>query len=778
MAEVKNTSIIDIKDLKRVWRLLSENWYIILVFFILSIIGAYLYSYKLPKIYASKAQVLLENNETYSYQEGLYKGLGITGTGYEKIANQQRVLTSIDLLSKVIAKLKLDVSYFIVGRIQTKEVFSGNPFFVEAQVYSPNYYELPFTFKIKDEKSFELSYEENGSETTLVRKFGEPIINNNFYFTINKSSGITKSTLASLKEITYQFIVHDRQNLMYKYKSAISVENLEYSAILEVSMEDISSEHAVAFLDTLCKVYIDNSLKSQIKINENTITYIDRQLDEVVTILDSIENILVQFKEQKNILDLSKEEDMYYQNLTDFEVQKRKYEMQLKSVTYLKDYITSNMNKELLPPSVYVENNDAYLTKAIGDLYDYQVQINSSMFTTTEKSTVVKELEYKVELLRSDILKYLVNLEKAVNEKINTVADEILFYESKLKMVPSNQRQMMNIDRKAEVYDKMYLYLLQKRAETVIAKAGIISDISVIESAHSIGVVKPNMNKIYYSFMSAAIIIALLIAFIRTTFFGKIKTVDELRELTQLPIVGEVFHSKEAKDSYLIVDSNPRSFVTEAFRSVRTNLDYLAPEAKNKIILITSNRPSAGKTFCSINLGTILAKGGKKVLLMEMDLHKPKIHSALQLTPGGGISSVLIGKATVAETILKTQIENMDVILSGPAPPNASELIVSGNFPSIIEYGRKNYDYIIMDSPPLGIISDALVLMKYSDINLFILNTDRGSMDALNFAHKVVANNKIERFAFLLNNVKQKFSRYYYKNYRYAYGGAGYVDVE
>ena len=769
MGAAKNNAIIDIKDLKKVVHALRDNWWIIVVFIAFSAIAAYFYSYKLPKIYAAKAQVLLQSSETYTYQQDLFKGLGIYSS-YERVANEQRILTSTDLISQTVARLKLDVSYFIVGRIQTKEVFSGTPFQIEAQVYAGGYYEFPFTFKIIDVDRFEIFYEENEQKVIIQHRFGEPIINNNFYFLVSKTNAINKSTIDSFREITYQFVIHNRDNLVYKHKSNISVENLEYTAILEVRMDDENSDRARMFLDTLCNAYISNSLKSRIKVNENTINYIDKQLNEIVSILDSIEDMLDNFKEQKDILNLSKEEDTYYKSLTDYELQNRSFELQLKSIAYLKNYIISNLNKELLPPAMFISNNDAYLTKAINELYNYQVNINSLLFASTEKSTTVKEMEYKIELLRNDILKYLVNTEKAINNKIEAISGEISFYEGMLKGVPGNQRQILNIDRKLQVNEKMYLYLLEKRAETVIAKAGIISDISIIESAHSIGIVKPDMNKIYYSFISVGLLLASIIAFLRTVFFGKIQSIEQLRGLTQLPVIGEVFHSKEAKDSYLIVDDHPRSFVTESFRALRTNLEYLAPDVKRKVILITSNRPSAGKTFCSINLGSILAKGGKRVLLLEMDLHKPKVHSALKLVSDIGLSSVLIGKSAVQDVVIKSPVENLDIILSGPAPPNASELILSSHFQTLLQYARENYEYVVIDTPPLGIISDALVLMKYSDINLFILNTKHGSMEGLHFAHDVVSNNKIGGFAFVLNNVKRGYSKYYYKKYSHGYG--------
>ena len=778
MATAKNTTIVDIEDIKKLLQILLTNWYVFVICFFLSLIGAYFYSYRLPVIYAARSQLLLKTSETYPIQQGLFQELGIYSSQYEKMSNEHRVLTSTDVISQTVSKLNLDISYYIIGRIQTREFYAGFPFLVDAKIYTPGYYEFPFTLKIKSADQFEISFEQNGNQVVVKHKFGEPIINNNYYFLISKTAALNGQTYDSFKEITYQFKVHNQSVLVYSYKSALSVKNVEWTAILELTMEDKNEEIAVAFLDSLCKVYIDNSLKTKFKVNDNTIAYIDKQLNEVITILDSIETMMETFKNKKNILNLSKEEETYFRNLTGFEVSKRNYELQIKSMEYLKNYITSNMNKELLPPSLYMEEgSDGYLKKAISELYNSQVKINSMMFTATEKSTSVKEIEYQIELLRTDILKYLVNNDKAIREKILTIDGEIAYYEGMLKGVPLNQRQMLNINRKIQVNEKMYLYLLEKRSETIIAKAGIIPEISIIESGHSMGVVKPDKNKIYYSAISFGMLAALLIAFARSLFFTKIQNMDELRELTQQPILGEVYFTKEAKDGYMVVDSHPRSFVTESFRAIRTNLEYLATDAKRKVVLITSNRPDVGKTFCSINLGAILAKGGKKVLLMELDLHKPKIHSGLTISSESGITSVLIGKTENSQAIINSGIENMDVILSGPTPPNASELILSDNLKKLFEYARSNYDYVIVDTPPMGIISDALMLMKYSDVNIFVINTKYNPNEGLRYALDFMENNKVKSFAFVLNNVKSRFSRYYYKRkYSDGYGYGYYSD--
>lgn len=771
----RNNNIVDIKDIKRVIRALRDNWWVFIFSVLLALGLAYTYSYKLPRIYASKMQLFLKNEQTYSYQEGLFRGLGMSDNSYERIANEQKILSSNDLLAQTIAKLKMDVSYFIVGKIITKEVFIGTPFSVEATIYNGNYYEAPFTFKILDLNTYQITYVDNEKEVEVTHKFGEPLITNNFYLLINLQRGMSNETLNSLKEITYQFAVHNRENLMYKFKSAMQIQNLEYTAILEVTLEDENSERTVAFLDTLAHVYLNNSFKTRLRVNENTLGFIDRQLGEVVGIIDSIEVILENFKASKDIINLPREEESYYSYYVKYDGQRRALELQLKTIEYLKKYITSNLNKELLPPSIYIESEDkdSYLTTAINQLYNLQVQINNALFSSTSNSTTIKEIEYRIELLRSDILKYLLSTEQAIHQKSESVQGEIDYYEGMMKGIPQNQKHILNISRKLEANEKMYVYLLEKRAETVIAKAGIVSDMSIVETAHPVGVVKPDLQKIYYTFASFGLLIALIIAFVRSIFFSKIENMDELRDLTQYPILGEIIHSKDVHGSYVLSDEQIKSTVAESFRALRTNLEYFSTEVKNKVVLITSNLPSAGKTFCSINLGTLLAKGGKKVLIMEMDLHKPKINIAFGFQMQEGMSNLLIGKASFREIIRSTEVENLDVVLAGPIPPNASELILSPHVNEFIEYAKSQYDYILVDTPPIGIISDALVLMKYSDINLFILNSSKGSKEALDFVHRTLATNPVKGFAFVLNNVRQKGLKYYYRNYGYGYSYGG-----
>lgn len=777
MSANKSGNIIDSKDLLQIWKLFLQNWYIVLVLVAVSALGAYLYTYKLTDIYAGKTQILIKSAETYDYQNQIYKGLGYYGI-YEDISNQKRVITSYNLIEKTVSNLNLDVSYFIVGRLKTTEVYESMPFSIEVKYINPSLYEKNLEFQIIDVNTFRIGIKKDNETIFNTHTFDDDAKELDYHLFVSKNKVINEHSVNSLKGIEYQFKVHNKNNLVRKYKSALAVENVEFTSILELTLEDEIPSRAVTFLDTLSKVYIDYTLQSKIDINENTLSYIEKQLNEAVDMMSEIEDDLEIYRSEKAILNLSREEQEYFDKLILYDNQKRNLELQIKSLDALETYILkthSDQEAHLLPPSVFIGEEDDFLKKSINELYSMQFNRNSILFASKDVNPRIQQFDEQMELLRKDLLQYLTNARKAIKGKIGDTNDEIKYYENIIKRIPKTQRDILNINRKLQVNEKMYLYLLEKKANTIIARAGIIPETKVIETARSIGVVKPNKSKIFYMALMAGFVASLIIIFIRVIFFEKIENAEKLKEITSVPILGEIVYANEAESEYIIVESFPKAPITESFRSVRTNLEYLATETSCKTILVTSHNPNEGKTFCSINLAAIIAKAGKKVLLFELDLHKPKIHAGLKLNSDKGISSVLVGKEVTEQCIIKTSVENLDVILSGPIPPNASELILNKRLQEMLDFGKESYDYIIIDTPPVGLITDALILMRYADVTLFVLNSQTAKKEYISNAEDIIATNGIKNFGFVLNGVKVKKSKYYYNySYGYKYGGYGY----
>ena len=295
--------------------------------------------------------------------------------------------------------------------------------------------------------------------------------------------------------------------------------------------------------------------------------------------------------------------------------------------------------------------------------------------------------------------------------------------------IPKSQRDLIGIERKLKVNESLYVFLLEKKANTVIARAAIIPQTSVIESARSQGVVGPNKARTRYISMGVGFLLAFLIGTIRVVFFDRVDSLRDLKAMTTMPVLGGIPEYKELDEAPIAIQAKPRSNVSEAFRAIRTNLQFVIPEEGDlgRVMLVSSLHPGEGKTFLSTNISSVLAKANKKVVLIDFDLHKPKVHRTFQLENVSGVSSILIGQTRVEQCVVQSQVLNLDIITAGPIPPNASELVLTDPVEELILWARKNYSYVILDTPPIMLISDALVLAKHTDASVFAMNTEKSS---------------------------------------------------
>ncbi len=781
MKNNKTTSIIELEDFTSILRIALKNWYIPLVSILLSFFIAYIYSYRLTNVFAAQTQVLVEPkgegalNEQNIISEnfGAYNWWNKSNVDN---ATEMRIIQSYDLTKTALLRMKLDVSYFIVGRIKTTEVYQGMPFLVEVLNVNPQYYEQFIGFKILSPQKFQLRFTKNGEEVVKEGYFNTEFIDSDFKLKISNIS-INKERLVSFKNIDYNFQIHDIPNLVYSFQNALTVENPEGTNILQLKLEDAIPERALAFLDTLTNVYIENSLKTRLFVNSNTLKYIEKQMSEVVEVLNGIEDTMQRYKENKAILNLDKEQEDYFSKMSEYDATRSKQSIKIGALNSLESYIIEGKDPQFLPPAVYIGADDPFLEKSATELYTLQIELNERMNSNTLSNYGIKELQQRIDKLKNNLLIYIANSRTALKENLANIEKQIAYYVTNIKSIPQKQRDLINIERNFEVNQKMYVFLLEKRSNTIVSRAGILPEKKVIETARSIGIVRPDKQKIMISFIAVGFLLSLIIIFIRTSFYSKIESIEELKAKTSLPVLGEILFSPTVADWAIAVEKETKSPITESFRTIRTNLQFMAPGQSSKIVVVTSNNPGEGKTFTSLNIAAILAKAGKKVLILELDLHKPKVQKALNMVADVGISSVVIGKTSIEESIKPTTIENLSVMLSGPTPPNPSEMILSQKLLDILHFGKANFDFVIIDTPPVGLISDALVLMKHADLKLFVLNTKYATREAVANAIEIVEMNHLTHFGFILNGVKRKRSKYYYNKYSYGYGygyGEGY----
>jgi capsular exopolysaccharide synthesis family protein len=339
------------------------------------------------------------------------------------------------------------------------------------------------------------------------------------------------------------------------------------------------------------------------------------------------------------------------------------------------------------------------------------------------------------------------------------------------------ERELLGIQRNFSVNENIYLYLLQKKAETGIAKATAVSDNKVLDTAslNDIPVI-PNRKAVLIITLILALVLPVIIILLQGYFKNTISNRADVEKLTKIPIIGVVGHLSTG--DRLIVSSKPKSSIAEAFRSIRANLMFFGLADQHKIVLVTSSVGGEGKSFSTLNLATVLSLQHHKVIIVGMDLRKPQLIHDLGVENTDGVSTLLIGKSTLEKVIQKTNIENLDIIPSGPIPPNPAELLSKKETLLLLDTLRERYDYILIDTPPVGIVSDAMVLMNYADINVFILRENYSKKEYIKTINDYYAQGKVKNLCILLNDagVNQRYGYGY--GYSYGYYGYGYYDEE
>jgi capsular exopolysaccharide synthesis family protein len=769
------SQLITKEDLSFVRRLFLKNiFWLVLIPIVFFLIG-WIYSYKQVEEFGASAQVLLKTGETNDFEKQVNRGVGYASM-YSDITNQTRLVQSYDLVGEVIDDLDFDVSYFIEGRLRTSEQYHTTPFTIDlVSVSDGNFnavYESPIYLSIIDSKQVELK---SNIGLNGVYEFGEDIPLNGGVIKVNKDFDFNDDRAKLMSETVYFIKVHSRKSLINKFKSRMTVNNIEGTTILTVNVKDQLSVKATLFLDSLIHKFSRNSMKNEFEIKAKTLFYINEQLNSTRSNMDTSQIKLQKFKDSASILNLEKEELNYFEQMVEYEGKLLAEKLKRNSIDSLRNYIQNLGSGKMLAPAYYLLVKDEYLTKQLAELYQKQYDLRAAMAVSTDKSTKVRTLNQQISDLKSNILIIINNNKAALNNEIKRLDKRFNFYKSKLAHIPVQSGSLIQLERERQVNEKLFNFLLEKKANTEIAQVGIVSKVNIIEEARPSGIVSKSKKQLNIYFLIAGVIVALIFAFIRTVWFIKFQDLQDLREYAKDNVLAGIPTVKLDGGSSLVMEFGPKSNVAESFRGLRTNIEYLATNEKSKIVLMSSIHPGEGKTFCSSNIATFLAASGKKVIIIDFDLHKPRLHERFNLKNTKGMSSFLSGKNSFKDVMVSIESQpNLDIVLAGPIPPNPSELILGGQVEDLLLELKKEYDYIIFDTPPVGLITDALALMKFAHINLFVMNTKFANKKGVDFLEEIM-NKSDASSGLILNQIRQKKWKYYYKNYAYKYGyGYGY----
>ena len=762
-------------DLKKYFYMILANWYWFVISVFIGLGVAWLLNRYTRPVYQAKASLILSENDRgrggLTGYENLIPGMEIYRTR-TMIANEMEVLKSYSLAKRTLDNLDFNVSYVGVGRSGFKEAFlyETAPFIVIPDTSGTNTFNYPVYIRIIDKNYYEVAIDDNFNINQKVA-FGEKFESAPFTFSIklrdpenfNPDIGYNK----------YYFTLNNANGQANSYRSRLSItpSDDKRGSVLFLSFAAPSSQLAADYLNKLMEVYIRQGLEEKNQIAVNTVKFIDGQLGVIDTSLQKAEMNLQNFRLANKLVSVTTEGSMAYARVQDFMTQKAMLELQSRYYDYLLKYVKDRNNLNQIVAPATMDISDPLLSGLITQLNDLLVQKEDLLFRVNSPNPQLSLLQSKIETTRKALLDNIESLIRNNTISMNEADRHLKEAGTSLEKLPVTERKLINIQRRYNVNDQIYTYLLQKRAEAAIAQASNVSDNKILDMARpeNASLIAPKSKMNYMMGLLIGIFIPFGLLIFLDLLNNKITSRSEIERHTSIPVISIIGHNSGTGD--VPVFENPKSSLSESFRGLRTNLQYLLPENDQKVITVTSTISGEGKTFCSVNLAAIFAMAGRKTLLMGLDLRKPKIHKIFNIENEHGISTCLIHRDKFSDIIRQTPIENLSVAPSGPIPPNPAELIGSDPMNKIMDEARKNYDIIILDTPPIGMVTDALLLSRISDLSLFLLRQNYSSKNILELFEDIYIKNEMGKMGIVLNDMKQRG----YYGYGYRYYNAGYT---
>ena len=743
-------------------------WPLFIITTALSLLITFVYLRSQVPIYVASAKVLLKDPNKGSGDSKILDALNIFGDK-KIVENEIVVLQSTNLMDEIVKDLNLYACVYNEGKVRIEELYKEN---------SPVYFLTAQPETISSSQKYFFTVDWNRNSITIDNKtvhFNDSILINNTPYRIEANPAYTKTLKGKNYYVQFNSVDEAAANIISDLKAnAIS----NQSTVLSIRLETPAPKKGLDILTKLFEVYNATGIDDKNQTAANTLAFIDKRLGLVTSQLDSVERNVEIYKRKNEVIDLGAQAQVYLEKAKDYDKTKSEIDIQLDVLNDINSYINSKGKRQGTVPSL-VLLNDPGLASLLSRLYEAEFQLEKSKSMAGEKSDAVIFAEEQVSKLQSGIRENVGNIRRNLTTARNNINSYIGTSTNLLSQIPQKERGLIDVTRKQAIKSNIVAFLLQKREETALNLASTIADLRVIEKPAWFGPIKPVAKNYYLAGLVIGIFLALFIILVREQFNRKVLFTTEIEEKTKAPVVGEII--QVASKSPIVIQEGKRTIVAEQFRSLRTNLSFMALSEDAKTTLITSNISGEGKSFISINLAISHTLTDKKVALLELDLRKPRLSTLLNVTRDPGISNYLVGKIPIEGIIKETAIKNLFVISAGAIPPNPSELILSPKFKEMIDELKSRFDYLIMDSAPIGPVSDSLLLKDYADTTIFVVRHNVTPKIYLKQIDNFSKQKKFKNLCIVFNGLKRRgiggsygYGTYAYGNYsKYGYGQSG-----
>jgi capsular exopolysaccharide synthesis family protein len=758
-------------DFKKLLARILKNWYWIAISVVIGVgVATWINRYTNPMF--SSSATLIINDERKSTAELLINALD-RFNARRNIENEIAILRSYRMAYKTLSELDFGIFYYKIGDIRQTLIYKSAPFKVTLDTARETSRRTPVNIKLISESEYEV-YINGGLKLKKRLKYGEYFRHPSFNFTITLNN---PGYFVPSSDDNYMFVVNDINQLASQYSRKLNVSSLDKKGtVLTLQTTGPVAQMESDYINKLMEVYIRTGLEEKNQTAINTINFIDGQLASVVDSLNYAEARLQKFKTKSNMMEITEEGQYLFGKINELQKNRASMEVERRYYEYLQDYLQSKKDFSTVIAPTFIGISESPLALNLAQLVELYKERKTLLLTATKNNPAILAIDERIQSSIDALQENLSEAVKITSDNIRELEYQSRAIEAEMVQLPSTERILINIQRAYKLNDEIYNFLLQKRADAAIARASNVADNKILDISRSenSAQISPQTSRNRMIGLLMGFLIPVGILFLIEFFNPIVADATEVKKLTKTPVIGSVGHNE--RDSEIPVAANPQSAIAESFRALRTNLQYMMRESHQKVICVTSTVSGEGKTFTSVNLAAIIAQSSRKTLLVSLDLRKPKVHKVFNMDNKVGLSNYLIDKAKYEDVVKATNIRNLFITVAGPVPPNPAELIETSRMEEFIHHANQDFDMIILDTPPLAIVTDATLLSRHADVTLFVVRANYSSTDVLKLVEDIRTKGEIKNLGVVVNDITFDHLIYGKKNgYKYGYSyGYGY----
>jgi tyrosine-protein kinase Etk/Wzc len=761
----KDDDILNAFDIEKFLHIVKKNVIYILLFVLVCVLSAYLLFIRWTKpVYQSDSLLKLDVQSEAT-------ALGFSNLGSINIAGMSgeiEILRSNLFLSLVVDAINLDVSYVFQGNLLEDERYHSSPFVVSYKLKDNGLYDHHIDVTIQNSESFLLSY----GSYSKVHKFNEPISTDQLNLLVEKTENFSEGV-----EGKYYFVINSDGALINYLRRNLIVNPENFNAkTLRISFTDFNRYKARDLVQAIDTIYLEYTRNAKNKAVEQKIEFLDEQIllreDNLMDYESYFENFIIDNRTQNLSSDIGQAINI----LISLDSQELRLKRRLVDAEFLRSHL--DMDSSMLSEQLSSLNLSGRLGSTLADFQRIKKERDRLLMSYNENTFVVKRLDQQFGLNEERVAQLVKGYEEDIKSGIIGVQNRRKQVEERFFKLPSMSTEYGKNRRFYGLEESFQLTLRRSKMELEISRAGTVTNFIILSPASLPSVpIKPEKKIIFAIAIALAGAISFVFLLLKYLLNNTITSVRELERLIRVPLLGTIpnYTSEKLAVTKLVITPSSKSAISESLRTIRTNMEFLRGSKENRIMTVTSTVSGEGKTFISVNLGAIIAFSDQKVCVVDLDMRKPKVHLAFGDEMGSnGVSTHLIGKCSLEECIRKTKVENLDYIPAGPNPPNPSELILHKEYSKMLESLTQKYDMVILDTPPVGLVTDAVLSMRNSDIQIYVMRSEYSKRDYVKAIENLRKKNQFTNLTVVFNGVKKAGNSY--GNYGYGYGYGYYEE--